>query len=254
MGRQRGDFDAGGARRHNNAEPGQHRVWSVFDPIAATVGIAVIGSSGTKSGTWTYSTDGGMTWTAMPAVSAKNALLLSGNDLIEFVPNAGFLGTVTLMMDAWNGGGRYARQHGEPGDAHRERRLDELQCDDVDGDGAGQQFAGAGFVSDECMRREGASVSLGDEKGVVTSARQNKANSGCLHCISWVRHLQLRMCPGSLTHLLLHRCGSLPPPTEKRKSCHNGQSSFWEGVRGPFLIFHHFHVPLSSVRGQPDRA
>jgi hypothetical protein len=29
------------------------------------------------------------------------------------------------------------------------------------------------------------------------------------HCISWVRHLQLRMCPGSLEHLLLQRCGSL---------------------------------------------
>ncbi len=75
------------------------------DPSATTIGIAITGLSGTKSGTWKFSTDSGMTWTTMPAVSAKSALLLSGNDLIEFVPNASFTGTVTLTAHAWDGGG-----------------------------------------------------------------------------------------------------------------------------------------------------
>ena len=42
---------------------------------------------------------------------------------------------------------------------------------------------------------------------------ERSGKRGYLHCISWVRHLQLRMCPGSRAHLLLHRCGSLPLPT-----------------------------------------
>jgi trimeric autotransporter adhesin len=75
------------------------------DPSATTIGIAITGLSGTKSGTWKFSTDGGTTWTTMPAVSAKTALLLSGNDLIAFVPNAGFQGTVTLTAHAWDGVG-----------------------------------------------------------------------------------------------------------------------------------------------------
>ncbi len=39
-------------------------------------------------------------------------------------------------------------------------------------------------------------------------------NSGALHDISWIRHLQLSMtCPGSRTHFPLHRCASVPPLT-----------------------------------------
>jgi hypothetical protein len=88
------------------------KVSTVFGPFfsdpGATVGIAITGLTGTKSGTWKFSTDGGTTWTTLPAVSAKTALLLSGNDLIEFVPNANFVGTVTLTAHAWNGGGSVA--------------------------------------------------------------------------------------------------------------------------------------------------
>jgi hypothetical protein len=77
------------------------------DPSAVQMGIAISGATGTTgktpSGTWKYSTNGGTSWQTLPAVSAKKALLLTGSDLIEFVPNAGFLGTATLTVHAWDG-------------------------------------------------------------------------------------------------------------------------------------------------------
>ncbi len=91
----------------NTITPSQ--VSTVFGPYfsdpGATVGIAISGVTGTKSGTWKYSIDGGHSFVNLPTVSAKSALLLSGNDLIEFVPNAGFVGTVALTAHAWDGGG-----------------------------------------------------------------------------------------------------------------------------------------------------
>ncbi len=75
------------------------------DPSAASMGIAVSGVTETKSGQWYYSTNGGATYQKLPTVSATLALLLSANDLLAFVPNAGFLGTVTLTAYAWDGGG-----------------------------------------------------------------------------------------------------------------------------------------------------
>jgi hypothetical protein len=65
-----------------------------------------------------YSMDGATTWQKLPNVSANAALLPSGNDLLAFVPNKGFLGTVSLTANAWDGGGsgnaagRMARVHG----------------------------------------------------------------------------------------------------------------------------------------------
>ncbi len=73
------------------------------DVSGATPGIAVTSLSGSKNGKWQYSLDGGTTWVAMGNVSARAALLLSGTDRIRFVPNAGFAGTATLQVYAWDG-------------------------------------------------------------------------------------------------------------------------------------------------------
>ncbi len=68
-----------------------------------TVGIAVAGLTGMADGTWEYSTDDGTIWTPFGAVSAEAARLLSGDDLVRFLPNAGFVGTATLEAYAWDG-------------------------------------------------------------------------------------------------------------------------------------------------------
>jgi uncharacterized repeat protein (TIGR01451 family) len=78
---------------------------SYFKDPNATVGIAVSGVTGTTDGQWYYSTAGGTSWTKLPKVSASSALLLSANDELAFVPNAGFLGTVKLTAYAWEGMG-----------------------------------------------------------------------------------------------------------------------------------------------------
>src|SRR5262245_50680268 len=59
-------------------------------------------SDGTANGTWQFSTDGGGTWTNMPSVSAKSALLLRGSDLVRCVPNDGFRGTAQLSYRCWD--------------------------------------------------------------------------------------------------------------------------------------------------------
>ena len=73
------------------------------DVSGAPPGIAVTSLTGSKNGVWQYSLDGGTTWQAMGRVSAKAALLLLGSDLIRFLPNAGFAGTVSLLAHAWDG-------------------------------------------------------------------------------------------------------------------------------------------------------
>jgi len=67
------------------------------------VGVAVVGLTGTTSGMWEFSTDGGAPWTPIGTVTPAMALLLSGTDFIRFVANAGFAGTVTLVANAWDG-------------------------------------------------------------------------------------------------------------------------------------------------------
>jgi hypothetical protein len=90
-----------------NSNPAGDTVASVFgsffEHASATVGIAVSGVSGTKNGQWQYSTDGGTMWQSLAAASAIQARLLAANDLLRFVPNAGFLGTVSLTAYAWDG-------------------------------------------------------------------------------------------------------------------------------------------------------
>jgi hypothetical protein len=81
------------------------------DPSAASVGIAVSGVSGPRGSQWEYSTDGGKTWHSLAGVSTSQAVLLSANDRIRFVPSASFLGTVKLTAYAWDG----SASSGSPG-------------------------------------------------------------------------------------------------------------------------------------------
>jgi hypothetical protein len=88
-------------------------VASVFGPlfadvnIGATVGIAVIGLTGTQNGVWQYQLDGTSTWVTIASASASKALLLSGTDGVRFVPSKGFLGQVKLQALAWDGTGTH---------------------------------------------------------------------------------------------------------------------------------------------------
>ncbi|MBD2087076.1 DUF4347 domain-containing protein [Trichocoleus sp. ST-U3] len=70
----------------------------------AVEGIAVIGVDNTN-GTWEYSTDGGSSWNKF-VVSAAAATVLKDttSDLIRFLPNADFNGTVTsgITFRAWD--------------------------------------------------------------------------------------------------------------------------------------------------------
>jgi uncharacterized repeat protein (TIGR01451 family) len=70
-------------------------------------GIAVTGTTGTTSGTWEYNLyqSGTQTyagWKSFPTPSAAAAVLLSGLDMIAFVPKSGFIGAVTLTARAWD--------------------------------------------------------------------------------------------------------------------------------------------------------
>jgi VCBS repeat-containing protein len=56
-------------------------------------GIAITSNGATAAqGAWQYSTDGGTTWQAIPAVSVNNALLLATTDMLRFVPAADYAG------------------------------------------------------------------------------------------------------------------------------------------------------------------
>ena len=99
----------------NTSFPAGNLVPAVFgnyfhdDNLAVSVGVAIVGATGTASGTWEYSTDGtkwttfGTPKTTFGILSARNALLLSSGDQLRFVPNAGFAGTATLQAEAWDG-------------------------------------------------------------------------------------------------------------------------------------------------------
>jgi hypothetical protein len=67
-------------------------------------GIAVVGLTGTTSGTWEYELTGGSRFVPFPKVSASAALLLEANDRILFVPrSSAFTGMVSLTVNAWDG-------------------------------------------------------------------------------------------------------------------------------------------------------
>ncbi|MFN3686894.1 cadherin-like domain-containing protein [Salinarimonas sp.] len=70
------------------------------DPDGPGRGIAVIGSTGL--GTWQFSTDGGVAWSAIGFVAAGNALLLSDAVQIRYVPNGVQGETATLTVRGWD--------------------------------------------------------------------------------------------------------------------------------------------------------
>lgn len=76
---------------------------SVSDPdLNAKQGIVVTGLTGTSNGTWQFSTNGGSTWQNFGTTSSSAARLLRSQDLVRFVPNAGFKGQVSLQFRAWD--------------------------------------------------------------------------------------------------------------------------------------------------------
>lgn len=72
-------------------------------------GIAIIGKAST--GTLYYTTNGGTTWTAVPAVAKDSALVLKddGNTYLFYKPAASFSGTITnaITFRAWDQTGGY---------------------------------------------------------------------------------------------------------------------------------------------------
>ncbi|MEO8004092.1 MAG: DUF4347 domain-containing protein [Betaproteobacteria bacterium] len=76
----------------------------VTDPdVGALTGIAVTAVDNTN-GSWQYSINAGGTWSAFSSPSDTNALLLRSSDLVRFVPNADWNGTVAngLTFRAWD--------------------------------------------------------------------------------------------------------------------------------------------------------
>jgi len=67
-------------------------------------GIAVNGLTGTGTGTWEFTIDGGTTWGAFGATGNDTARLLGADGLtrVRYVPNQGFKGTVRLAFVAWD--------------------------------------------------------------------------------------------------------------------------------------------------------
>jgi large repetitive protein len=77
---------------------------AVTDPdLGALQGIAVTGLTGTASGNWQFSLDGGTTWTTISTASATKAVLLRATDKVRFVPVVpGFVGVATISYRAWD--------------------------------------------------------------------------------------------------------------------------------------------------------
>lgn len=77
----------------------------ITDPdVGALQGIAINGATGTSTGSWEYSTNGGSNWTAVGTVSNDTARLLASNanTRLRYVPNAGFKGTAKVYFVAWD--------------------------------------------------------------------------------------------------------------------------------------------------------
>lgn len=73
------------------------------DPNSNTVtGVAITSLSNSSNGIWQYKLSGTTVWKNMGTVSTSSALLLRGADLVRFVPNANFNGTVSLDFKAWD--------------------------------------------------------------------------------------------------------------------------------------------------------
>ncbi|MCA9098841.1 MAG: cadherin repeat domain-containing protein, partial [Planctomycetaceae bacterium] len=77
----------------------------ILDPdLESADGIAINGATGTASGMWQFTTDGGSTWQSLGTVNNDSARLLASDSMtrIRFVPNHGFRGTVKIAFVAWD--------------------------------------------------------------------------------------------------------------------------------------------------------
>ena len=84
-----GDFD-------DHADQQQSATNPAGSTANALAGIAIVGDGATaQQGAWQYSSDGGKTWTNVPAsgLSDGNALVLAATDSLRFVPSGTFSGT-----------------------------------------------------------------------------------------------------------------------------------------------------------------
>lgn len=84
-----GNFDDSADQQRSATNP----TGSIANPLA---GIAITGDAATSAqGTWQYSSDGGKTWTNVPAsgLSDGNAVVLSASDSLRFLPSGTFSGT-----------------------------------------------------------------------------------------------------------------------------------------------------------------
>lgn len=79
----------------------------LVDPDSVTLGVAVDDTSGTPTGTWQYTLNGGGAWTDFPDLTGDLHLVLSADgsaqNRIRFVPDADENGTVFLGWRAWDG-------------------------------------------------------------------------------------------------------------------------------------------------------
>lgn len=76
----------------------------VDEDIGDGKGIAINGLSGTATGTWQFTIDGGTTWQNIGPASNDTARLLASNPdtRIRYLPNVGFKGEVRLAFVAWD--------------------------------------------------------------------------------------------------------------------------------------------------------
>ncbi len=65
-------------------------------------GLALYGLTGDTYGSWSYSADGGASWTLVGTVSAASALLLRSSDRLRFIPISNYSGSASVTYRAWD--------------------------------------------------------------------------------------------------------------------------------------------------------
>ena len=70
--------------------------------IGTPVGGVAITSADNTNGVWTYSTDGGTTWSALGGASLGSARLLLPTAWVKFAPTAGYTGFASIKYRAWD--------------------------------------------------------------------------------------------------------------------------------------------------------
>jgi len=96
------DFDSAGESAGDVF--GNQPVHPVTDVDGGAVdGFAIVGVDD-SNGVWQYTTDNGNSWNDVGSVSDASAILLKGNaKAVRFVPDAGFTGSASITIRAWDG-------------------------------------------------------------------------------------------------------------------------------------------------------